>query len=755
MKKIVFRGLFFLILSTPLFSLANQEDNSDVVKNEIDPEKKISGYLELSEKQRTRNYEMAVKYADTALVLSQELENSELLYKAEFALGYAYYSGNNFESALLHFTNSLEISRNTANRYGEAASLNRIGNTYQLMGKYQDAMNFYDQALVINRETDNTIEIARTLTNQGSIFRLYGNYEKAINVHLEALELYEGVENDEGIAWSALNIARLFRRMKNYTKAFEYVDQSLEIYQKIAFEQQNNTGVTLCLKETGDIYFEKGEFDKAIEFTEQVLKINEQSKNWLGYSTSLSMLGKIYYQQTSLIQSKKYFIESLQIKDSLNDNTEKASILRYLGLIELKLGKYPEAEKSLKNSLEIALKQNLKEDIKETYLALSEFYEKQKNLAASLNYLKLFNNLKDSLNNQKINELELQYGFDKEQRIKEFEQHQKDLEQKALLQQQKMLTWVFITGFVFMLLLAYIIYQNLQRKKKTNRILLEQKKEIETQRDEIEAQRDFVTKQRDQIAQQNTIITDSIEYAKRIQNALLPQEKYMKKILTEHFVFMKPKNIVSGDFYWVSEKNDKIIVAVSDCTGHGVPGAFMSMLGVAFLNEIVNKNEILEANQILIQLRSSIIESLHQEYGILGSKDGMDMALCIIDRKTHNLQFSGAYNPCVIIRKHEIIELLPDKMPIGIHAVKIDKDFTNKEFLLEKDDMIYLFTDGYIDQFGGKDGLKFRQKPFKELLLSISEKSMKKQKEILITTMDEWQGDRSQLDDMMIMGIRC
>jgi serine phosphatase RsbU (regulator of sigma subunit)/Flp pilus assembly protein TadD len=753
MKKYILLAIFCLFI-VGLYSANYQQDSLTVESSDSETIKKIREYLDLSEKNRNRNNVLAVEYAQKALILSQQIDDVELLYQSEFALGYANYSCNDYEKAIEHFSRSLDISKKSNNRSGEAASLNRIGNTLQLMGKYQEAMSNYEQALIINRELDNTIEIARTLTNLGSIFRLYGNYEKAINLHLEALELYEGVNNNEGIAWSALNIARLFRMMKNYTKAFEYVNQSLEIYQKIAFELENNTGVTLCLKETGDIYFEKGEFEKAIEYSEQVLQINKQSQNWQGYSNSLSTLGKIYFQQSDFGESSKYFSEALQIKDSLNDNTEKASILRHLGLIALREGKTQEAEKRLKNSLEFAQKQNLKEDIKESFFALSGFYEKQKNVSVALTYFKLYINLKDSLNNQKINELELQYGFDKEQRIKEFEQHQKDLEQKAKLQRQKILTWVFIAGFVFMILLAYIIFKNLQRKKRTNLLLVQQKTEIENQRDEIEAQRDFVTKQRDQIAQQNTIITDSIEYAKRIQTALLPQDKYMKAILGDYFVYMKPKNIVSGDFYWVSEKNDKIIVAVSDCTGHGVPGAFMSMLGVAFLNEIVNKSDGFEANQILSQLRSSIIESLHQEYGFMGSKDGMDMALCIIDKKTLNLQFAGAYNPCVIIRNHEIVELLPDKMPIGIHAIKVDKDFTNKEFQLLKGDVVYLFTDGYIDQFGGKDGLKYRQKPFKQLLLSISCKNMKKQGELLKETMDEWQGERSQLDDMMIMGIK-
>jgi len=219
-------------------------------------------------------------------------------------------------------------------------------------------------------------------------------------------------------------------------------------------------------------------------------------------------------------------------------------------------------------------------------------------------------------------------------------------------------------------------------------------------------------------------------------------------------VFMRPKNIVSGDFFWVTEKQNKIIVAVADCTGHGVPGAFMSMLGVAFLNELVNNSSNIDPDLILNKLRNYIIESLHQEYGYSGSKDGMDMALISIDTKTQKMEYAGAYNPVFIIRSGELHEIKGDKMPIGIHAVKMDKEFTNHQFQLQKEDMIYLFSDGYVDQFGGKDGMKLKMKPFKELLKNISVKTMEEQYQALGSYMEKWQGDYSQLDDMIVMGIK-
>jgi serine phosphatase RsbU (regulator of sigma subunit) len=753
MKKIII-CLLLIVSVVNVFANKSLQDSLTTFTSESEALNKIHKYLEVSEQKKASNIEESIIYARSAAILAQKIENHELQQKSEFATGFAYYSKNDFEKAISHFDLSLRMSRKLYDKYNEALSLNRLGNTFQLMGKYEKSLVYYEQAMTINKALEDKQEIARTLTNLGSVYRLYGNYELAINQHLEALGIYEGLQNDEGIAWSALNIGRLFKMMKNYQKSIEYVNQSLFIYQKIEDSGKYSTGVTLCLKEKGSIYYEMGNLDKAIKFSEQVLSINEETGNRRGVANSLSSLGKVYFNSQNYKQAEKYLKDAIDLKDVLNDNTEKASILRYLGRIYLSKGKFHQAGIYLNKSLKYALNQNLKEDVKEVYLSLSILNENIHNSKKALEYYKEYTLLKEKLNNQEINELELQYEFDKKQRLLEFEQQQREIEQKARLQKQKIFTWVFVAGFLFMIVIAYLIFGSYKRKKKTNEILRKQKDEIEEQKDEIEAQRDFVTKQRDQISHQNTIITDSIEYAKRIQTALFPQEKFMNQVLTEHFVFMKPKNIVSGDFYWLAEKDNKIVVTVSDCTGHGVPGAFMSMLGIAFLNEIVNKTNKIAPNVILDQLRRSIIESLHQEYGVRGSKDGMDMALCIIDKESNQMQFSGAYNSVIVVRDKEVHELKADKMPIGIHAVKLDKGFENKEFELKKNDMLYLYSDGYIDQFGGEDGHKFKNKSFKELLINISELPLDKQKMEIEKTMEAWQGDQSQLDDMMVMGVK-
>ncbi len=293
---------------------------------------------------------------------------------------------------------------------------------------------------------------------------------------------------------------------------------------------------------------------------------------------------------------------------------------------------------------------------------------------------------------------------------------------------------------------------------KNEKITLQRDK-IESQRNEIEAQRDMVTSQKDMIIEQTRSITDSIQYASRIQGAILPPDEVIKYLLPKHFILYKPKDIVSGDFYWLTHKQGEIIIVVADCTGHGVPGAFMSILGSALLKDVVSNSKILQANQILNDLRENIILSLRQTGQSGEAKDGMDISLCIIDTEKMRLQYAGAYQPLFLIRKGVLKEFKADKMPIGISS-KAGKSFTNNEIKIFKNDSIYLFSDGMADQFGGEDGKKLLSVRFKELLIDIQDNIMHDQKEILDNFIIEWMGStglyekQEQVDDITILGIR-
>ena len=272
---------------------------------------------------------------------------------------------------------------------------------------------------------------------------------------------------------------------------------------------------------------------------------------------------------------------------------------------------------------------------------------------------------------------------------------------------------------------------------------------------ELSLERDLIAKiseQKDKIELQQKALEESLEYASSIQSALLPDLRYLYKLFPQSFVLFKPRDIVSGDFFWYARKGSRVAITAADCTGHGVPGAFMSMLGISFLNEIVSKS-IPRANTILNRLRENVMKALHQTGELSENKDGMDISLCVIDLNEMELDFSGAFNPLYLIRNGVLIETRGDKMPIGINAV-VEKSFSNHTIKLEEGDLIYLFSDGYPDQFGGPHDKKFKYSALKDLLIRIHRKPMETQKKELERSFIRWKADSEQVDDVLLIGIK-
>ncbi len=292
-----------------------------------------------------------------------------------------------------------------------------------------------------------------------------------------------------------------------------------------------------------------------------------------------------------------------------------------------------------------------------------------------------------------------------------------------------------------------------EKVKERTREVVEQKEEIETQKEEIEAQLDLATLQRDTISKQKDLILDSIHYAERIQSAMLPPISMLEEYLSDHFILFKPRDIVSGDYYWAREKDQKLLVAVADCTGHGVPGGFLSMLGVSSMNEIVNRSRELDPGKILEQLREVVIASMHQTGSRDEAQDGIEIALCVIDLKRKSMEYSGANRPLYLVRDGDVQHYRPDRMPIGIYE-QDPVPFTRQSIKLKKGDSIYLFSDGYVDQLGGPLRKTFRAINFRKLLLEIQDQPMEKQKTILMEKMALWQGKVEQIDDILVMGIK-
>jgi serine phosphatase RsbU (regulator of sigma subunit)/Tfp pilus assembly protein PilF len=774
MKKQILILLIFLTSSTPF--LANNKD----FQEKSDQIELANSLLEKSVELTQSNLDSALVLAYRAEVISKVLNNPDLTMRVLHQLGYVYYNQNNFDKAIGYFESSLNMARELDNGDMEAIALNRLGNTNQLKTNYLVALDYYLEALNINKRIQNQAEVARTLVNLANVYSVIGQYQRSIEHFLEALDIHESIGEREGLAWASLGIARLFKRLDHLDKAMQYTESALGYYREIEHSTGKGIGVTLCLNELGSIYHKMGDFNKAWEFTQQVLEINTRNGNIHGQASNHLSLGIISMEKGNLQMARNHLNKALLIKEQVGDSLDLSSLYRYLGEVEMRSTNYSKALNYLTQSLLFSEKHRLIPEISEAYRILSQVHslmgQYRKALDTHINHA-LY---KDSLNSSDISRLEMQYEFEKREKEQELLARQREALQQVRLERQRVVIVFFVVAFLLAGSLAAFIFLGYREKKRINLLLVaqnneitRQKLEIESQKEEIEQQRDFVTRQRDQIAEQQRLITDSITYASRIQNAVLPSESRLKSLPWESFVFYKPKNIVSGDFFWVSEiSKDKILIAVADCTGHGVPGAFMSMLGITLLREIAGKTKHLSPAEMLMELRRMVIISLNQQAGQVDQADGMDMAITIINTQTLEMEYAGAYLPVLITRKEKellhtdvqnppltmkdgyaLYELKGDKMPIGYHVL-VNKPFTNHITQLQPNDSIYLFSDGYIDQFGGPKNTKFLLNNFKELLLRIQDETFETQKSILSKSIADYQGDKKQVDDMLILGVK-
>ncbi len=424
-------------------------------------------------------------------------------------------------------------------------------------------------------------------------------------------------------------------------------------------------------------------------------------------------------------------------------NTQKAEILHQKALLDSLDKEIATKEKTLNEKQKVLDRQFVQISKQQ-----GEISVQKKTIVVQQNEVQV---QKDTLSNQK-GKIAIQMARIDDQLKKIGEQEGKIKVQLVAIEKQKLVLYFVLFALLLVSILGYYIYRGYKIKKEANIRLEEKNRTILMQKDEIEKQRDLAAAQRDQIGYQKRHIEDSIMYAKRIQTALIPSlELFSDKL--EHFVLYKPLAIVSGDFYWVSAQSNPQVIISADCTGHGVPGAFMSMLGVTLLNEIVNGKHILMPDQIIENLRQGIIKSLKQVAEEDSIKDGMDIAVCVVDFDKNILWYAGANSPLYLVRGGELIHYRADKMPVAIHYKM--EPFTLHKIDLQRGDAFYIFSDGFADQFGGPKQKKFMSLQLRETLVAMAGKPMLQQGEELNEIFEEWRGDGPQIDDMTLIGIRC
>jgi serine phosphatase RsbU (regulator of sigma subunit)/Tfp pilus assembly protein PilF len=662
---------------------------------------------------------------------------------------------------------AIKIFDKIDDKNGVSSCYNNIGLILESKGEFNLAMEYYTKSLEIDTEINNKNGIAASLNNMGNILQSQGNYKKSIEFYIKAQKIREEQNDKVGIGDAYNNIAALYEKQDAYDEAIKNYQNALVLYIEVNEKRKSSK----VLHNIGYALSKKKQHIEALEYYNQALTIREKLEDKAGLASTMRNMAEVFQKQKKYTKALDFLTKSQKIYEEIGSSYGVMESKISLGGYFLDIQNYEKAistiEPVLKDSNLIA------ENKVEAYRILSQSYAKLKSFTKAYEYQQNYIELKDSLaneeNTKKIMEMQLSYEFDKRQKELELEQEKQRLHDLAELNRRRLINWILIICMIAITLIGTLIYRSYTLKKKDNQLLSLQKRKIEetneelvtyqeeliSQKEHLEVQQEIVIAQRDQITEQKQKITDSIQYAKRIQDSILPPEDLFRNAFSDHFVIFRPKDIVSGDFYWLKETKDHIFVAAADCTGHGVPGAFMSLLGISFLNEVIESGSI-ESAEILNKTRDRLKTTLRQHLNANEPRDGIDMGLCSINKINNELQFSGAYNSLIVIKNYnqessEMIELKGDKMPIGSHYKK-DKNFNSTSIKISKEDRIYLYTDGFIDQFGGAYNRKFLLNRFKDLLLNSINGSMQKQKTAMIDGLEKWMDNRDQIDDILVVG---
>ncbi len=633
-----------------------------------------------------------------------------------------------------------------------AVAFNNMAFLANQLGKVEVALSNYEKALEINKEENDKKGIAGSLNNIGYVYSNQGNIPLALDYYLKGLKIQEEIKDNEGMALTLNNIGAVYKSQRDFEKALDYYSRSLKLKQEMGDKQ----GVAISLNNIGLLYKiqagitettnppeSKALIKTALNYYDKSLKIREEIGDKKGIANVYNNIGVIYENDGDLGKALDYYLKGLTIREIINDKEGITLSYNSLGAVYLKQQNYGQAENYGLKALKLAQELGYPQDIGYAAQSLYEFYKVRNDGMKALSYFELYTVMKDSINNTETQKAgvqkEMEYEFDKKDALAKADQDKKDLLVIEETHRQTLIRNSFIGGFVLVCILGLVVFRSYKQKQKANR--------------ELEEKNMLIEEQKNMVEEKHKEITDSINYAERIQRSFLATKELLDENLGEYFVFFQPKDVVSGDFYWaIKLKNNQFGLVTADSTGHGVPGAIMSILNISSLEKAVEIG-LYEPAEILNHTRIKIIERLKKDGSEQGGKDGMDCSLISFDFKSKQLTYAAANNPIWIVRGETILEFAPDKMPVGKH----DRDtvsFTQHTIQLKKGDMVYALTDGMPDQFGGLKGKKYMYKQLKDLLISVAQLPMPKQKEMIAASLDNWKGNLEQIDDITLIGVR-
>ncbi|MDP2386250.1 MAG: tetratricopeptide repeat protein, partial [Bacteroidota bacterium] len=638
------------------------------------------------------DYKKMEEYAFKAYTLAQNTNNDEKKVMAGISLSRAYLHNEKNAQSLKLASDLLFLSQKVGFTKGIGLSFRQLARMNLILGDYTKATNYYLEAQKIWEQMDDDNKIAVGFGDLASMNYFIGHFDKAAEYWEKEIEIYSARNDQKSVGTTLSNLALAYIETKNYYKAETSLKKAISLCSKYDLKRSLANAYTNYCK----LMYQKNDLTQAIELNNKAIEIYEELKDSSFLSNNYSNGAELFRTQKQYDKALIYINKAFEIENKRNNKTNVSSLLFNRAAIKYDLGNTKDAYDDL-----------------EMHMLIDD-------------------SLLNQENQHSINELEKKYEVDKKEKENKILNQQLEIG-KVEQSRQRLIIALVVVGLGVLAIVAFVLVRQNRIRRKANKELSEKNQIIEEQHKDI---------------------TDSIKYSKRIQEAIFPPDKMWYSILPDSFVLYKPKDILSGDFYWIEETENFIFLAAADCTGHGVPGALMSIVNFNLLNKAVLEKGIFEPNEILDAVNLWLTQSLHQSFNESSIKDGMDVSLLRIDKKSGEIKYSGAFNPVYVFSGEGFYEIKGDKFPVGAFIEDSIKKFNVYTLTAKKGDIIYLFSDGYADQFGGPKGKKFKYKRMQELMNSMQTQTTETQKKIMETEFLKWKGTNEQVDDVLVIGIR-
>lgn len=625
----------------------------------------------------------------------------------------------------------LESSKNDSNKVNILLSLISIN-----QGKDNKKAIFYAEEAVKLSESLN-FKVSKCYEELAWLYKSLSDYKKSLEIYFKSEKIAQQLtspQKEQVLGNVYLGLASIYGQLNNFNLAIEKAKLSIKYYSQV----KDSFGIAYSTLNLGNYYYYENDYESALMNYYEAEKLFMKNKDTLYLPNSYNNIASVLFQMKEYEKALLYYNKFYQLsyKNNPDDINNIAISLQNIGQTNAQLGNYKIAINNCLAAANLFEKLNDTKNVYNTYESLAGYYSKLGDYKSSNEYYSKYVYLKDSIFDEDtkttLHDLSIKYETEK----KEKENQLLTLENKNKSQ----IIYFALGGCTLLFGLVFFIYRGYRNKQKANTLLAEKNSIISHQKEIVE--------------EQHQEITDSIKYAQRIQGAILPPRNMWQQILPNSFVLYMPKDVLSGDFYWIEETKDYIYVAAADCTGHGVPGALISIVNFNLLNKAVLEQNLVTPSEILDAVNSWLTVSLHQTYRESAVRDGMDVSLIAIHKHSNEILFAGANNPIYIVSKGELKQIKGDKFPVGAFIEDQIQKFTTKSFKVNKGDTIYLFSDGFADQFGGDNGKKYKYAPFQQKLIAISEQDLTEQRQVMKQEFLKWKGKHEQVDDVLLIGIK-